>query len=879
MKINEPVTGNEIPFPESGILVSQTDLRGVITYANQAFVDISGFSRSELIGQSHNVVRHPDMPPQAFGDLWRTVKAGRPWTGLVKNRARNGDHYWVKANVTPLREGGRVTGYLSVRTRPERHEVDAAEVLYAAVRRGDGRLGPAGPIRWLRPLATLRIRTLLAGTVFATLGVLGAVAALVAARAHPHYIYALLGFTGLTTLVLGLSLTAYVTRPLAYARRKLEQVAEGNYFDWVDTRRRDEVGELLQAIKATQIKLGFEVMDARERADAATRLKTALDCVSTNVMVADKELNIIYANPAAQRMFREAAADLRERLPAFDPDRLVGNNIDRFHRHPEHQRRLLAALGQTHVSQLTVGPRTFRIIANPVVGADGERLGTAVEWADLTHELEAQDQDRRRLEAEREHARENLRIRTALDHVSSSVMMADREHRIVYMNRRMRELFQEAEADIRADLPDFRADALEGSSIERFHRDRAGEGATLDALRQAEDRQIDLGRRSFRLVANVVVTGDGERLGTAVEWTDRTAEVAVENEVEGIVAAARSGDLGRRIHLDDKRGFFRHLGAGINALLDEVSNVFDDIAAVMSAMSEGDLSRAIRRDYQGTFGKVRADVNETLTHLADMVERLRESADAISTASSEISTGNTNLSARTEQQAASLQETASSMEELTSTVRNNADNAQQGNQLAGSARALAERGGSVVSSAVQAMEAIDTASRRIAEIIGVIDEIAFQTNLLALNASVEAARAGEQGRGFAVVATEVRNLASRSAAAAKEIKTLIRDSGEKVRVGAELVNESGVTLTEIVTAVKRVGDIVAEIAAASAEQAAGIDQVNQAVTSMDELTQQNAALAEQTSAASASLYEKAQEMDELMRFFTLGDRPDSGEAA
>ncbi|MCU0971461.1 MAG: PAS domain-containing protein, partial [Gammaproteobacteria bacterium] len=277
MKINDPVTGNEIPFPETGILVSQTDLRGVITYANQAFVDISGFSRSELIGRSHNIVRHPDMPPEAFEDLWRTVKAGRPWTGLVKNRARNGDHYWVKANVTPLREGGRVTGYLSVRTRPERHEVDAAERLYAAVRRGAARLGPKGPTRWLGALSTLRIRTLLGGTVFATLGVLGAVAGMVAAGAHPHSIYALLGLTGLTTLVLGLSLTAYVTRPLAYAQRKLAQVAEGNYFDWVDTRRRDEVGELLQAIKATQIKLGFEVMDARERADAATRLKTALD--------------------------------------------------------------------------------------------------------------------------------------------------------------------------------------------------------------------------------------------------------------------------------------------------------------------------------------------------------------------------------------------------------------------------------------------------------------------------------------------------------------------------------------------------------------------------------------------------------------------------
>jgi methyl-accepting chemotaxis protein len=209
------------------------------------------------------------------------------------------------------------------------------------------------------------------------------------------------------------------------------------------------------------------------------------------------------------------------------------------------------------------------------------------------------------------------------------------------------------------------------------------------------------------------------------------------------------------------------------------------------------------------------------------------------------------------------------MEELTSTVRNNADNAQQANQLAVMARQKAEEGGDVVGRAVDAMEDIKSSSNKIAEIIGVIDEIAFQTNLLALNASVEAARAGEQGRGFAVVATEVRNLAGRSATAAKEIKELIQDSLGKVDNGAVLVNESGGTLGEIVSGVKKVGDIVSEIAAASREQSAGIGQVNQAVTSMDEMTQQNAALAEQTSAASASLSEKASDMNQLISLFTI----------
>lgn len=242
----------------------------------------------------------------------------------------------------------------------------------------------------------------------------------------------------------------------------------------------------------------------------------------------------------------------------------------------------------------------------------------------------------------------------------------------------------------------------------------------------------------------------------------------------------------------------------------------------------------------------------------------------ISTAASEISEGTLDLSQRTEEQASSLQETAASMEELTSTVKQNSDNARQANQLALGAREKAEKGGTVIQEAIVAMSAISASSKKVADIIGVIDEIAFQTNLLALNAAVEAARAGEQGRGFAVVASEVRNLAQRSAAAAKEIKELINDSGEKVREGSTLVNESGRTLEEIVEGAKKVGDIISEIAAAGAEQASGIEQVNQAVTQMDEMTQQNAALVEQTAAASQSLDEQVKSLEQMMAFFKTG---------
>ncbi len=349
---------------------------------------------------------------------------------------------------------------------------------------------------------------------------------------------------------------------------------------------------------------------------------------------------------------------------------------------------------------------------------------------------------------------------------------------------------------------------------------------------------------------------------------DRIRQV-IEGDIQALVDAARDGNLKQRIDVADKSGFFQSLSLGINELLGLVDSVFTDIARVMHDIAKGDLTKPIDNDYSGSFNDLKLDINKTMDNLQAIVAKMRESGQMISSAAQEISVGNDNLSTRTEHQASAIEQTASSMEELNSIMKNSVDNAQQANQLATSARQGAEKGGEVVGQAVQAMDAINTSSGKIEEIIGVIDEIAFQTNLLALNASVEAARAGEHGRGFAVVASEVRNLAGRCATAAKEIKELISDSVDTVKTGTDLVHESGQTLEEIVTSVKKVGDIISEIAAASQEQALGIDQINQAITSMDEVTQQNAALAEQTSAAATTMSQKAQGMDKLMAFFSV----------
>ncbi|RZA30477.1 MAG: HAMP domain-containing protein [Lysobacteraceae bacterium] len=315
------------------------------------------------------------------------------------------------------------------------------------------------------------------------------------------------------------------------------------------------------------------------------------------------------------------------------------------------------------------------------------------------------------------------------------------------------------------------------------------------------------------------------------------------------------------------------LAAGVTAgvwLIRSITGPLDTAVDAAEQIAAGRLGQDIQVDSDNEMGQLLQALKRMNTALTATVTNVRHSADTIATASSEIAAGNLDLSSRTEQQAASLEETASSMEELTSTVRQNADNARSANQLTISASGYAEEAGAVVGQVVATMGTIKESSRKIGDIIGVIDGIAFQTNILALNAAVEAARAGEQGRGFAVVASEVRNLAQRSANAAKEIKGLINDSVIKVEEGGRLVDQAGETMRKVTGSVKQVSDIMADIAAASEEQSSGIEQVNQAIAQMDEVTQQNAALVEESAATAASMQEQAGVMVETVNFFTVG---------
>ena len=471
------------------------------------------------------------------------------------------------------------------------------------------------------------------------------------------------------------------------------------------------------------------------------------------------------------------------------------------------------------------------------------------------------------IEASRKTLRSNIRIRQALDDASSAVMMVDQECIIRYLNIAAKTLFARVEADLRQEIPGFAADSLIGQNTSVLMPPATGQTGTLESIKQPAEFDVKIGSRRFRITLSPAFSDDGERLGTVLEWVDRTAEKAIEKEVAEIVERANQGDLSGRIDLEGKAGFFAALSQGVNELLDLSARVTDDTLRVMAALAEGRLNERIDTAYLGKYLELKDSANATVARLDETVQSILTSADHVAADAAKLSNGNARLSERTEEQAANLTQTRSSMNELTRTVGENAEYARQADKLAAETRKQAERGGAVVSDAVGAMQTISDASERMSDIIGVIDAIAFQTNLLALNASVEAARAGEQGRGFAVVATEVRNLAGRSAEAAKEIKHLIETNAAQIGAGAHLVNQSGETLSDIVAGITKVSDIVAEIAAASEAQSTAIEQINSSMEVIENMTVNNRTLVEEASSASHSLHDEAGKLAELMSFF------------
>jgi methyl-accepting chemotaxis protein len=472
----------------------------------------------------------------------------------------------------------------------------------------------------------------------------------------------------------------------------------------------------------------------------------------------------------------------------------------------------------------------------------------------------------------------NSRVRTGLDVVRSNVMLADEQYNIIYMNNSLQQMLRESESEVRKVLPGFDSSKLIGANMDAFHKNPAHQRSVVSSLRGTYDTHISVGTQKFHLVATSVEDKEGKRTGTVVEWRNETAEKAIEAEIDGMVQAAIAGDFSQRVPTEGKKEFMLALATAMNGLCENIASAVEDLARVLSALAQGNLTQRITKDYQGAFARLKTDANATAEQLSETIGDIKTAAREVNNAAAEISASTTDLSQRTEEQAASLEQTSASMEQISATVKKNAENAQQANQLTASSREVANSGGTVVADAVKAMARIEESSRKIADIIGVIDEIARQTNLLALNAAVEAARAGDAGRGFAVVASEVRSLAQRSSQAAKDIKDLITNSSTQVQDGVGLVNQAGTSLNEIVASIKQVAEIVADIATASAEQAEGLEQINKALAQMDEVTQQNSALVEENAASAKALEHQSTTMDERVAFFQLDGRA-AGERA
>jgi methyl-accepting chemotaxis protein len=457
-------------------------------------------------------------------------------------------------------------------------------------------------------------------------------------------------------------------------------------------------------------------------------------------------------------------------------------------------------------------------------------------------------------------AAENMRIRNALDKCSTNVMIANASNVIIYMNETVTAMMQQNEAELQKSLRHFEAKKLIGQNIDVFHVEPSHQQMMLASLRSTHRTQIKIGDIHFGLAASPIIDASGTRLGTVVEWADRTSEVETENELSSLVEAAAAGDFSSRLALHGKSGFFEKLASGMNQLLDSSEQGLNDIAEILAAFAEGDLTKRIQKDYEGLFGKVKESANATAETLTQVMDEVLSAAGALSDAANQVSATAQSISQAASEQASSVEETTSQIDAMSASITQNSDNAKIADNMATKTSTEAIEGGTAVERTVSAM-------KQIAHRIGIVDEIAYQTNLLALNAAIEAARAGEHGKGFAVVATEVRKLAERSQQAAREISELATSSVSQAEAAGKL-------LDEIVPSVQKTSELVQEIAAASTEQSESIIQIGGAMGQLSSATQQNASASEELAATSEVLSSQANQLQQSIAFFNVG-RPRS----
>lgn len=725
------LTGIEREVAPDITIVSQTDLKGTIVDANDEFVRISGYSRDELIGQPHNILRHPDVPKAVFADMWATLKQGKPWVQIVKNRCKNGDHYWVEANVSPVVKEGEVVGYISVRRKIQAAQKKAAQALYQEINEGRKKI-KSGYLQTVSRRFSLldRINPLfILMFMILQMSVFGILDALDVIRIH----WVIQAVVLSVVLLIAYSVNRYVKRQVSRFDRLLKAASEGDFTPQVSTYGNTWLSMLASDLKKMQIQMGAAYEHNQVQLTRNQRLTTALDNASACLMVSDDDGKIIYLNKGLQRLLSQNAVSIRDDLGDFDPEALIGQSVTLF-----------------------------------------EKEGV-------------------------------------------------------------------------------------------FTRQQ------ITQLRGLQEGEIQLGDLWLDWVMQPVTNPEGKRIGTVIEWLDRTQEREIEARLEQVLTLAAKGHTDLQLDPTGLEGFYLYTAQNLNGLMQNLNSAIEDMVKVMAGLAQGDVRPRVTRQFSGSLAAMKGTTNVSMDNLGAIILQIRHVAEAVTYAAAESAQASDDLSNRTQRAAATLEEVNATMQSINHSQAENTEALQGVARLSEESIELNHQARDSMTASMSAMEDIKATSDKIEDITGLIDGIAFQTNLLALNAAVEAARAGEHGRGFAVVAGEVRSLAQKSAEAAREIKSLIEEAGMKVDQGAQQVQSTHTVFTQLDQGVSQIGQTLSAVVRSIEQQQESVHEVTGAVHALDDNIQQNAALVEETSSSAISLRNQADNLHAEIDKFRLDE--------